>query len=289
MGHEPDLSFAVEPGPAALGSPSARVAAGHEPHAARGLYLPEPDFRYLFVRFGPSLGLWRAAEVAALREQQASFEHPVLDLGCGDGLVTSLVLPRVAIGVDPDGRALAKAAALGAYERLRPVTIEDAQLPAGSMATILSNSVLEHVLQLDRALAAAARVLRPGGRLIFTVPTDAFGSWLLLPSDGYAAWRNHQLAHLNLWPIERWNEHLARAGLQIELVRPYLRRGLVRAWDALELLQQVRLGRWRAFGWFWRRLPAAVITALARRVARLDLAAPAPGGGRLLVARKVGP
>ena len=31
---------------------------------------------------GPSLGLWRAAEIAALREQ--TYEPPVLDLGCGD-------------------------------------------------------------------------------------------------------------------------------------------------------------------------------------------------------------
>ena len=82
-----------------------------EGRAARyPLHLPAPMFRVLLEQQGPSLGLWRAAEVAALREQ--GYHRPVLDLGCGDGLVTSLVLRPVEVGVDPDGTALARAARL---------------------------------------------------------------------------------------------------------------------------------------------------------------------------------
>jgi SAM-dependent methyltransferase len=273
-------SIAHRPAPTALrGSKSAP--------GAHGLYLPEADFRFLFTRLGPSLGLWRAAEIAALREQAQLMAPPVLDLGCGDGLVTSLVLPRVAIGLDPDTRALNKAIALGIYERMQPVAIEHALLPPGSVGTVISNSVLEHVSDLDAALAAAARLLGSGGRLIVTTPTDAFGSWLVVPTGGYADWRNRQLAHLNLWPVATWSERLARAGLEVESVRPYLRKHLVTAWDALELLQQVRAGGRRVFGMAWRRLPSGVVAALARRAARLDLSAPPPGGGRLVIARKI--
>ena len=74
----------------------------------RPLYLDTSTFRVLFELQGPSLGLWRAAEVAALRE--VSYEHPVLDLGCGDGLVTSLVMPDVEIGLDPNKKVLERAA-----------------------------------------------------------------------------------------------------------------------------------------------------------------------------------
>lgn len=252
----------------------------------RPLFLPPAAFGALLRQQGPSLGLWRAAEVAALRDQD--YQRPVLDLGGGDGLVASMALPQVEIAVDPDAAALGRAAARGVYGRLIPATIQDAGLPAGSIGTILSNSVLEHVGPLDEALAAAARLLRPGGALVLTVPTDAFSRWLTFPSARYAAWRNRSYDHRNLWPVEWWSGRLAHAGLRLERVQPYLRRGLVTAWDALDLAQQVYAGRRRLVSIAWRRIPPPALDRLALRLSRLDLSAPAPGGGRLMVARKPG-
>src|SRR2546421_10479239 len=83
------------------------------------LHLDAPTFQMLLERQGPSLGLWRAAEVAVLR--QVRYERPVLDLGCGDGLVTSLVMSRVEVGLDPDESVLKRAAQRGIYERFEPV------------------------------------------------------------------------------------------------------------------------------------------------------------------------
>jgi len=248
------------------------------------LHLPAPMLQVLLERQGPSLGLWRAAEVAALREH--GYHRPVLDLGCGDGLVTSLVLRPVEVGVDPDATALARAARLGIYHRLIPRPLETAGLPAGAFATVISNSVLEHVADIDTLLAAVAQVLRPGGRLVFTAPTEDFSRRLLLPLAGYAARRNRALAHRNLWPVTRWAAHLEAAGLEIESTRSYLRPALVTAWDALEVAQQVRIGGQRALGRVWRRIPPGSFARLAAWGARLDLSAPEPGGGRLIVARK---
>jgi hypothetical protein len=72
--------------------------------------------------------------------------------------------------------------------------------------------------------------------------------------------------------------------LRVVKVRPYLRREMVKCWDALELLQRVWIGKRRLFSVCWRRLPRSVLTRLAQRLARVDLSAPAPGGGRLIVA-----
>ncbi|HEY9726835.1 MAG TPA: class I SAM-dependent methyltransferase, partial [Chroococcales cyanobacterium] len=66
----------------------------------RSLHLDAATLQVLLKQQGPSLGVWRAAEIAALREQ--TYEPPILDLGCGDGLVTSMVVPKVNIGIDPD-------------------------------------------------------------------------------------------------------------------------------------------------------------------------------------------
>jgi SAM-dependent methyltransferase len=40
----------------------------------------------------------------------------------------------------------------------------------GSLEAIVSNDVFEHVPDIDRALAECVRVLRPGGRLYFSIP-----------------------------------------------------------------------------------------------------------------------
>jgi SAM-dependent methyltransferase len=242
--------------------------------------------RTLQAGLGPSLGLWRAAEIAALREQVGRLTPPVLDLGCGDGFLTALVLGRVEIGLDPDQAVLAGAQRRGLYARTLAAPIESADLPAGGLGSILSNSVLEHVPRIDDALRAAGQALRPGGRLVFTAPTEAFSRQLALPLAGYAAGRNRHFQHLNLWSTQRWAQALALAGFEVELIRPYLRASLVWAWDVLELLQMPRLGGQRLFGQAWRRLSPAAVARLARRAARLNRSARPPGGGRLIVARK---
>jgi hypothetical protein len=44
----------------------------------------------------------------------------------------------------------------------------------------------------------------------------------------------------------------------------------------------------RVAGRLWKSLSPQTIQRLSRWASRLDLSAPAPGGGRLIVARKVG-
>jgi SAM-dependent methyltransferase len=252
---------------------------------SKSLHLPEGDFRSLLEKLGPSLGFWRAAEIAALREQV--YEAPVLDLGCGDGFITSQVLSQVEIGLDPDQAALERAANLGIYQRFEGSAAEAAHIPPGSIATVISNSVLEHIPRLDDTLQAIACTLLPGGRLIFTAPTEVFSLWLLLPGHRYAAMRNRHFVHLNLWSLEEWQNRLNQAGFEIEQVRPYIRRNWVTTWDLLELLQMIQIRNRRIAGIFWQKMPPAWLDKLAHRAAQIDLSAAAPGGGRLIVARKV--
>lgn len=248
------------------------------------LRINQADFCVLLGQQGPSLALWRAAEIAVLRTQV--YTRPILDLGCGDGLVTAMVLSSVELGVDPDRKALARAVQHGIYQHLVPVAIEELALPDATIGTIISNSVLEHLPNLPTVLTAVARLLRPEGQFIFTAPTEAFSTWLALPWRGYVTWRNRQLTHLNLWPANAWTQRLQHAGLEVELIYPYLRPGLVRWWDVLELLQQIWIARRRLVGMLWRRIPPAWMERLSHQAAQLDLAAPPPGGGRLIVARK---
>lgn len=91
----------------------------------------------------------------------------VLDTGCADRWVESR-LPKGCeyVGLDylPTGGVL--------YEACPHVFADAARLPfrEGSVDTVLMLEVLEHVRHPSEALAEAARVLRPGGSLLLTVP-----------------------------------------------------------------------------------------------------------------------
>jgi ArsR family transcriptional regulator len=75
------------------------------------------------------------------------------DLGCGTGLVSEAIAPFVSrvIAVDVDLRA----------GRLEALPIDAGELDAATLML-----VLHHVAEPAAALAEAARVLRPGGRLV---------------------------------------------------------------------------------------------------------------------------
>jgi 2-polyprenyl-6-hydroxyphenyl methylase/3-demethylubiquinone-9 3-methyltransferase len=97
----------------------------------------------------------------------------VLDLGCGAG---RFVAALAAAGADPVGVEIAEAA----LERARGVApgadlrllADDGSIPLehASVDLVWCSEVLEHVADVADLLGEVRRVLRPGGRLLATVP-----------------------------------------------------------------------------------------------------------------------
>ncbi len=86
----------------------------------------------------------------------------------------------------------------------------------------MANSVLEHVVDLDAVLAEIARVLRPGGRFVFTVPVAEFARQLTYYFGARASARvNAEYCHRNLLEPEEWVARLARQGLVVESIHQY--------------------------------------------------------------------
>jgi SAM-dependent methyltransferase len=152
--------------------------------------------------------------------------------------------------------------------------------PDGSFATIVSNSVLEHIPKVEPVLTEVARVLQPGGCFYFCVPGPNFLSFLSIgraldrlcrpvcdraPGNIYRGFFNRISRHYHCDGVEVWKQRLEMTGLELVQWWSYFSR---RALVALEwghylglpsLVCRKLLGRWilwpvRANLWLTERL-----------------------------------
>ena len=94
----------------------------------------------------------------------------VLDLGCRYGALTPAYLDEnQVVGVDVDREALAEAAKLGVETHWADL---DERFPFGGdvFDVVVAGELLEHVRDPAHIVGEARRVLRPGGRLVGSVP-----------------------------------------------------------------------------------------------------------------------
>ena len=172
-----------------------------------------PDLVARYPR-APSIALCRVPELELL--SAVTLQPPVLDHCCGDGWIAGQAFPGRVLdaGVDISRPALAQAAAAGRY---RHTEWGDAgrELPFGtaSFRTVFNNSGIEHIPDLDRAIAEIARVLAPGGRLHINVLNRRyFERWPLSP-ESLQAYRTFQ-PFLHALDEEEWSAVLTRHGFE---------------------------------------------------------------------------
>lgn len=196
----------------------------------------------------------RGVECAIVRRAEPELE-PVLDLGCGDGLFASLACEsRPALGMDPSPTALAEAQTRAAHRGLACGSATGMPLRSNSIGTIVCNSVMEHIPDLDEALRECRRVLKPHGRLIITSPSERFGEMLLgtralstigmrSAGDGYARWFNAHSFHYHTLSMEEWRQRLDEAGFRVREGWHYLDARSHATFDLMHYLS----------GWRWIR------------------------------------
>ncbi|MFL7810398.1 MAG: class I SAM-dependent methyltransferase, partial [Anaerolineae bacterium] len=156
------------------------------------------DLLWQHLRDLPAFRALLRAQEARFYEEWLPLQQPVLDVGCGDGHFASVALApqsgMLAAGVDPDPRALGEAQQRGAYRVVAQALGDRLPFADAAFATVVSNTVLEHIPLVEPVLGEVSRVLRPGGRFIFCVPGDDFPNLLFFPTlfrrlglDGMAA------------------------------------------------------------------------------------------------------
>lgn len=244
---------------------------------------------------------------ALLRAVEARFYHqvelpePLLDLGCGDGNFAELTFNgrQLGVGLDPWWNPLRKSKKAGIYELPLQGLGHQMPFPSNHFNSAISNSVLEHIPDIQPVLTETGRVLKPGGRFVMTMPNHNFtkllgGAQFLerLGQDGlaerYRTFFNFISRHAHTESIEWWGEKLAIAGFKIERWQYYFSE---QALHALELghVQGVPSAVLHALTGQWVLAPNRVSLAPTDSWVRPFFEEEAPENGTylLIIAQKV--
>lgn len=171
---------------------------------------------------------------AVLRAVEARFyktielTSPTLDLGCGDGHFASIAFDKpLDFGLDPWTGPLRKALKQKSYRCVIQGVGDTLPFEDAYFSNAVSNSVLEHIPDLDPVLNEISRVLKPDGLFIFCVPNHLFLENLsvsrffdkvhLYPiARAYRTFFNRISRHFHCDNPETWLERLTRAGFKLE-------------------------------------------------------------------------
>lgn len=227
------------------------------------------------------------------------FERPILDIGCGDGIFSKVLFAeQIDTGIDPNPVEIEHARKLGGYHELLQCYGASVPKPDGTYRTIFSNSVLEHIPDLKPVLKEANRLLAPGGRFYFTVPSENFERFtttnLLLERVGlgrlsqrYRRFFNRFWVHYHAYKVEKWIALGKEAGFEIVDAYTYNPAPLCLLNAALtplalpNMITKKLTNRWMLFPGL-RRLAAKPISKLAAPMLRGGERA--PNGGLVFVA-----
>jgi SAM-dependent methyltransferase len=249
----------------------------------------ENDFLWKHLRELPYFrSILRAVEAQLF--QDVSLERPILDVGSGDGHFASVTFGhQVDVGLDPDRTTMPEAIRRGGYRWL--IQADGGNMPFAnrSFASAFSNSVLEHIPQLETVLHEVGRVLKSGAPFVFTVPNPGYQSELSISglfermglkslAQAYESWFMRMSRTWNLYYEDGWQERLSAAGFEVERSFRYFPPASLHALEwghyfgAACLLPRWLIGRWIIAPTRWN-------LRLTERIVRRYYEAPVSEGG----------
>jgi len=204
---------------------------------------------------------------------QIDIQKPTLDLGIGDGHFSATTLPGVVdFGVDPEFKSLIEANHYKAADLLICSTGASLPFPENHFSTVISNSVLEHIRDLDSVLAEVMRVLDKNGTFVICVPNNKFTENLSIAvflkkmrMQSVARWYqnifNKISRHYHPDEVKVWKKNLESAGFTIKRTWNYFPPSSLtilewgHAFGVPQWINKKIFGRWILFPKYWNLWP----------------------------------
>lgn len=219
------------------------------------------NFLKRYLAIAPSALAYERAIECALHVGK-SWPAPILDIGCGDGIFAKILFEgKIDTGIDPDADEVSRAKPLDKYEELIVCYGDKIPKPDGSYNTVFSNSVLEHIPDLQPVLREVHRLMSDDARFYITIPTDRLEQATFLAralsavglkqlAYRYGKFYNRFWRHYNVHSLEGWRAVFAEAGFEVEIERAYVPKNLSTLYDLLTplalpaLIAKKRFRRW---------------------------------------------
>lgn len=225
---------------------------------------PRKKFLRIFLEKLPAFqALFRAVEAEAIAGY--SLKEPILDVGCGDGIFSEILLGKgkLIIGVDLDEIALKEARKRKVYKKLIKCNAKNLPFSSDSFASVLANSSLEHIENLEPVLKEIYRVLKKRGVFILSAPSEKRAGYFI-----FGERENRFFKHLNCWSGETWSSILKEIGFKQVLYQYAGSPQTCRIGDFLLPLGLMGFFERKIFGHYlsWRRYFAPIGFLLLRRI-----------------------
>ncbi len=201
------------------------------------------DFVKYFPHAPAALCVKECARLAALKDYH--LKGPILDVGCGDGLFAKIAFGGEEVwGIDIDAKEGRWAQASRAYEQIVLGDITKAKLPVGFFGSCVANCSLEHVPDLQAALATIERSLAPGAEALLFVPNKVWASKFRAVRAVRATFGekiatmlqdfiDEFFAHRHLHDEAGWREEIAKSPLELRSIKPVLSTATTMTFEAL--------------------------------------------------------
>jgi len=187
------------------------------------------DYLKAYLKNAPvCLALMRAIECRIM--EKVPFCHPILDIGCGDGLFTSILFKNrdfVDCAIDISDSEVDLCYKKGVHREIKVASAEDIPYQDKSFNFVMANDLMAHARNPENILAETWRVLGDGGLFCFTVPTllPKFHSNLFTEFiKKYANWNilnffNHNISAYfrmnSIYNFRKWDIMLKDSGFKV--------------------------------------------------------------------------
>lgn len=219
------------------------------------------NFLRRYLDIAPSALAYERAIECALHVGN-DWKGPILDIGCGDGIFAQILFEgKIDTGIDPDADEVSRARPRNKYNELIVCYGDNIPKPDASYNTVFSNSVLEHILDLQPVLQEVHRLMTDDARFYVTIPTDRLEEATFVArvisavglkqlAYRYGKFYNRFWRHYNVHSLEGWRAVFEQAGFDVEIERPYVPKNLSTLYDLMTplalpaLIAKKKLRRW---------------------------------------------